>query len=356
MTRVWLPPLRLRNPQSSRRRRRLAIGIAVIGVASLGSIVWVRALPQPGDASIRNPASVKVILPPLPNILRQIAPEDALELNAARPFATRPDEPAAKFQAQKARDTDLARAIGCLAQAIYYEAGGEGSDGERAVAQVVLNRVRHPGYPSSICGTVYQGSERTTGCQFTFTCDGSLRRLPGGALWTRAQRIAREAIVSGQVFGPVGHATHYHADYVMPYWADTLDKQIQVGRHIFYRLRGGLGTARAFSQRYASAEPVPPSPTAAGVAADAIEGALEGKAGVSEGLDALQGERRPESPLPARSPLIADETVGSLITPFAPNVKKDVPKELDCTPGKVERQVKPAAANDLRAGTNSARC
>lgn len=356
MNRVWLPPLQLRTPAASRRRRNFSIGIAVIGAASLGSVVWISAIPSAREASNRKPASVKVTLPPLPNILRQIAPEEALELNASRPFSARPDEPAAKFQAEKAREVDLGRAIGCLAQAIYYEAGGEGPDGERAVAQVVLNRVRHPGYPSSVCGTVYQGSERTTGCQFTFTCDGSLRRIPAGALWTRAQRIAREAIVGGKVFGPVGHATHYHADYVLPYWADSLDKQVQLGRHIFYRLRGGLGSSRAFSQRYASTEPAPPSPTAASVAAEAIEEVVGDQETAPGNLEALLADKAPVSPLPNRSPLIIDDSVGSLIMPLIPTEKKDAPKKLDCSSRPGDRQFKPAAANDLRSNTTPDRC
>jgi spore germination cell wall hydrolase CwlJ-like protein len=86
----------------------------------------------------------------------------------------------------------------------------------------VLNRMRHPGYPASICGVVYQGADRTTGCQFTFTCDGSLLRTPLASLWARSRKIAEDAL-SGRVYAPIGHATHYHADYVLPYWADSLD-------------------------------------------------------------------------------------------------------------------------------------
>ena len=146
------------------------------------------------------------------------------------------------------------RALTCLAQAVYYEAASEGADGGRAVAQVVLNRVHHPGFPSTVCGVVYEGSDRSTGCQLSFTCDGSMQRIPIASLWTRSKQIAEDAL-KGRVFAPVGHATHYHADYVLPYWADTLDKSAQVGRHIFYRLRSSLGDARGFSQRYSGTEP-----------------------------------------------------------------------------------------------------
>ncbi|MXP39191.1 cell wall hydrolase [Erythromicrobium ramosum] len=148
-----------------------------------------------------------------------------------------------------------ARAAECLAQAIWYEAASESEAGQRAVAQVVLNRVAHPSWPSSVCGVVYQGSERSTGCQFTFTCDGSLARRPSGVSWARAQRIASEAL-GGSVYAPVGLATHYHTLWVNPYWASTLDHIGSIGAHRFYRNRGAGGQAAAFSNAYAGLEPV----------------------------------------------------------------------------------------------------
>lgn len=154
-----------------------------------------------------------------------------------------------------------ARAQECLAQAIWYEAASESEAGQRAVAQVVLNRVAHPSWPASVCGVVYQGSERKTGCQFTFTCDGSLARRPSGTSWARAQRIASEAL-AGSVYAPVGHATHYHTLWVNPYWADTLDHIGTIGAHRFYRLRGGAGEKSAFSMAYAGIEGGPASRTA----------------------------------------------------------------------------------------------
>ena len=146
------------------------------------------------------------------------------------------------------------QALECLASAVYYEAGSQDDDGERAVAQVILNRVRHPAFPASVCGVVYEGSTRQTGCQFTFTCDGSLYRQPDAAGWKRAYKIAQAAL-SGSVYAPVGYATHYHADYVVPYWASTLAKNAVVGAHIFYRWAGGWGRPAAFSEAYAGHEP-----------------------------------------------------------------------------------------------------
>lgn len=147
-----------------------------------------------------------------------------------------------------------ARAQECLAQAVWYEAASESEAGQRAVAQVVLNRVAHPAWPSSVCGVVYQGSQRSTGCQFTFTCDGSLSRRPSGLTWARAQRIAADAL-AGAVYAPVGLATHYHTLWVNPYWAGTLDHIGTIGAHRFYRTRGASGQLAAFSNSYAGFEP-----------------------------------------------------------------------------------------------------
>jgi len=162
---------------------------------------------------------------------------------AARPFFT-PGTGITQMRAQQ-----------CLAQAVWYEAASESEAGQRAVAQVVLNRVAHPAWPASVCAVVYQGSQRSTGCQFTFTCDGSLARRPSGSTWARAQRIAAEAL-AGKVYAPVGLATHYHTLWVNPYWADTLDHIGTIGAHRFYRNRGPSGQAAAFVASYAGFEPV----------------------------------------------------------------------------------------------------
>lgn len=150
---------------------------------------------------------------------------------------------------------DKARALRCLSMAIYYEAASESQAGQEAVAQVVLNRVAHPAYPASICGVVFQGSERKTGCQFSFTCDGSLRRTPSVGAWARAQSVALAAL-SGYVFKPVGWATHYHTHAVNPYWASSLDYIGSIGAHRFYRWKGNAGQAGAFTNAYNGGEPI----------------------------------------------------------------------------------------------------
>lgn len=178
--------------------------------------------------------------------------ETAEEINALRAFSKLPIRPMRPF-VLKAGGQDASRALKCLTEAVYYESAREPELGQEAVAQVVLNRVRHPAYPKSVCAVVYQGSARATGCQFSFTCDGSLRYAPEPALWRRAQAVARRAL-EGHVNRAVGSATHYHANYVAPYWAPTLVKMKQVGLHIFYRWTGPWGEPGAFTGRYAGGE------------------------------------------------------------------------------------------------------
>lgn len=139
--------------------------------------------------------------------------------------------------APAASGTDLERASHCLSLAIAYEAGFEPFEGQQAVAEVILNRTRHPAYPKSVCGVVFQGSSRKTGCQFTFTCDGAMKRTLSAKVMQNSRNIAEQVLTAN--FTPyVGGATHYHANYVSPYWAPSLIKVGQIGAHIFYRAPG----------------------------------------------------------------------------------------------------------------------
>ncbi|HEX8839742.1 MAG TPA: cell wall hydrolase, partial [Sphingomicrobium sp.] len=199
----------------------------------------------------RTPAAAPPAPPPM--LVRQIAPEQAVKLNAAIPLQSGPNPAAAPF-VFKGDAAARSQALTCLASAVYYEAGNQDADGQRAVAQVVLNRVRHPAFPGTVCGVVYQGSTRPTGCQFTFTCDNSLERRPGGDGWRQATQVA-EAALSGSVYAPVGWATHYHADYVVPVWASTMAKNAVIGAHLFYRWAGGWGQPKAFAKTYTGREP-----------------------------------------------------------------------------------------------------
>lgn len=194
--------------------------------------------------------------PPPPMAYKPMSAEEAVRANAALPVNAPLEGVAAPFTVSVGGTAAKTNALECLTQAIYYEAGQESTDGQRGVAQVVLNRVRHPAFPASVCGVVYQGSTRQTGCQFTFTCDGSLLRQPDQASWNRARKVA-DAALNGSVYAGVGNATHYHANYVMPYWAPTLAKTAVIGAHIFYRWSGGWGKPGAFSQRYSGLESNP---------------------------------------------------------------------------------------------------
>jgi len=127
----------------------------------------------------------------------------------------------------------------CLAEAVYYEARSEPVEGQAAVAQVVLNRVKSGLYPSSICGVVYQNRHRHLACQFTFACEGKALRIRDSESWERAKRVA-SAVLEGKTYlADVGGATHYHADYVRPSWSRRLKKMDVIGRHIFYKLKPG---------------------------------------------------------------------------------------------------------------------
>ena len=160
----------------------------------------------------------------------------------------------APFILQAISSQERERAVHCLTDAVYYEAAHEPADGQRAIAQVVLNRVRDRHFPTSICGVVYQGWERRTGCQFSFACDGSIRRRPADATtWTRLRTISEQAL-GGYVDKAVGTATHYHADYVKPAWIKTVSQTAEVGRHIFYSWRGARGAASTLTRAYAGGE------------------------------------------------------------------------------------------------------
>lgn len=175
-------------------------------------------------------------------------------INADQLVQTRNAGPAARAFMAAGDGISKARALQCLTSAIYYEAASETLGGQRAVAQVVLNRVAHPSYPGSICGVVYQGSQRSTGCQFSFTCDGSLARKPSTAAWGRARAVAQDALLGG-VYQPVGLATHYHTIWISPYWAPSLDPVGTIGAHRFYRWRGAAGKPGAFRASYSGSEP-----------------------------------------------------------------------------------------------------
>jgi spore germination cell wall hydrolase CwlJ-like protein len=268
--------LKLRARKLWRAYPRETIGAGVLGLVAAATIG--SALAPTTGAHAAPPA-------PPPLLMRDLAPAQALKVNAEIPVVGGANPAAAPFDF-KGSSAIRQQALTCLASAVFYEAGSQDDNGERAVAQVVLNRVRHPAFPGTVCGVVYEGSTRATGCQFTFTCDGSLYRQPDAIGWRRAYKIA-DAALNGYVYAPVGWATHYHADYVVPYWASTLAKNAVVGAHIFYHWAGEWGQPAIFSKAYAGREP-----NAVGLrnAALAAEAATVGQGqSVAQAIDRIPG-------------------------------------------------------------------
>jgi|tagenome__1003787_1003787.scaffolds.fasta_scaffold20829702_1 spore germination cell wall hydrolase CwlJ-like protein len=256
---------------------RETLGFGVLGLVGAAAIAGSATLPDRAAPQVAPPA-------PPPLLLKQVAPQRAVAINQAIPVTSGPNPAASPFAFTGSAGA-RSQALTCLASAVYYEAGNQDVDGQRAVAQVVLNRVRHPAFPSSVCGVVYQGSTRVTGCQFTFTCDGSLYRRPDADGWKQAYAIAQAAL-SGAVYAPVGWATHYHANYVVPYWSSTLAKSAIVGAHIFYRWAGGWGQATAFNSGYSGREP---NAIALRNAALAVEHVVSGPASVADAVANIPG-------------------------------------------------------------------
>ena len=185
---------------------------------------------------------------------------DAAALPPADPALLRDEAfvgpPAKSYAFRGVTALDRERAHYCLTAAIYYEAASETDDGMRGVAQTILNRVRHPSFPNTVCGVVFQGSQRAGVCQFTFSCDGAMARTPSKPNWLRASRIASAAL-GGYVFPKVGLATHYHTQAIWPRWGKSLVMTNIVGAHIFHRWRGRWGMPDAFRAPYLGREPVP---------------------------------------------------------------------------------------------------
>lgn len=253
--------------------------LSVVALAVVGAAVLLPRLNavDPVPSTRAAPPAVTAALGPdadladftlAPEALQNMDHAQARLWNDALPFSLAPIRPAAPLVAAANDIEAYSRALDCLTAAIYYEAASETPQGQAAVAQVVLNRARHPAYPRSVCGVVFQGSERTTGCQFSFTCDGAMARVPSPAAWERARQVAQSAL-NGTVVTAVGTATHYHTDWVAPYWAPRLSKIVKIGTHIFYRWNGAWGLPTAFTGVYTGAEPV--IPQMLGLATIAVE-------------------------------------------------------------------------------------
>jgi spore germination cell wall hydrolase CwlJ-like protein len=279
-----------------------------------------------------------------PNLhMFDFTPSSAQAINAAVPFSLAPNPPARPFILTGAA-TDKANALTCLTQAVYYEAGFEPGVGQQAVAQVVLNRMRHPIFPHSVCGVVYQGASLKTGCQFSFTCDGSLARKPQPAAWDRARKVAEMAL-GGYVAKGVGEATHYHTQWVVPWWQPTVSKVAQVGAHIFYRWQGSLGLPGAFTMRYASNERIAATPNSPDLVEPAqVRTDIDGRVHTVIQLADNTPQTTAQTP---RERMLALAAKGALGAGFDPATAG--PGQAQTIPAPKVEQVALASASDLQA-------
>jgi hypothetical protein len=250
----------------ARWRRRIGAALATI-TAAISLFVPLADTPRASGALAATwaPVQPSILAPHLP-FVRDFAVGTALPgqeqradlairaANMAIPFVRSEIGLAQPFAFTPRHSLDWTRAVDCLASAAYYEAG-QGEADQRAVMQVILNRVRHYAFPHTVCGVVFQGSERHTGCQLTFTCDGSLaRRRPSPTAWADARRVASEAL-AGRTDPAVGIATHYHTDWVLPSWSPQMDKIAAVHTHLFFRWRGSAGASSSLQNAHAGDEP-----------------------------------------------------------------------------------------------------
>ena len=311
-----VPTLGTRRARKHRGRRLLVL-LAVIAVPAL-------AAPSPWQAfGIGNAGDAQLAVDPMPfeqpgssfpgSAFYYIAPTEQIPNGTSTTDASGAQlfdfnsGPIARAMRIDNSGVDRTRALECLTAAIYYEAASEPDQGQRAVAQVVLNRVAHPSFPNTVCGVVYQGSERSTGCQFSFTCDGSLMRVPSKFFWERARGVAAQAL-SGYVESSVGLATHYHTNAVHPYWAPSLHFITSIGAHRFYSLMGRAGDASTFRFAYGGGEPLA-APHPRNAAADkvpdptldplALQRAYDGGFKTATGATPAAGGESPAQPGPA---------------------------------------------------------
>lgn len=252
--RDFVARIRRRQMHSLRRtlHRPARLRQKIAGIAAIALMPGLLAITGWGDPrGIVSATAQDGALPAPHPVLSGAALHPAIAL---APMAALPPPPGVAAGLVAGTPQDHWRALQCLTAAIYYEAAREPDEGQQAVAQVVLNRVAHPAFPKTVCGVVYQGSERP-GCQFSFACDGSLARKPMKAFWDRARRVAADAL-AGNVYAPVGLATHYHTTAVHPYWAPSLAFIGTIGAHRFYNWAGAAGKPSAFTARYAGSEPI----------------------------------------------------------------------------------------------------
>jgi hypothetical protein len=229
--------------QAFARAFRLVFNVAVIGTNLIVAALALSSL----DAT-----AAEVVTKALANGLTYVKPgviamqpiPDGPVLKAADPVTATGEGEVLRLATEAAKPAEAKnphqREVHCLTTALYFEARGESAKGQKAVAEVIIARTRVPGRPKTVCGVVYEGSQRATGCQFSFTCDGYSDVAPRNASWKRASKIAAAAMrARGRGKQVVRGATFYHADYVSPGWASRMVKVAKIGQHIFYKPKRG---------------------------------------------------------------------------------------------------------------------
>src|SRR5271166_6172980 len=238
--------------QKGPRADRFAYALKAAGNDSIARRMKADPLHLQNVASAEQPADQTAAAAEASLFLTAFGPESSGDLESdARPPSSgsrwagllknaslSPDSPKTLFGGLT-EDEFRERELRCMATAIYFEARDEPVRGQIAVAQVVMNRIRSPFYPKTICGVVYQGERNRHGCQFSFTCTGRRLVVNEPEEWATAVKLAKQVIAAEVWIDEVGYATHYHATYVHPSWRRELDKVAQIGGHIFYKMKPG---------------------------------------------------------------------------------------------------------------------
>ena len=251
--------------------------------AARGSVAvqLAQAAPAPVQKAAAEPVLMKA------DFVRPTATVSSHTPSAAQPFHLR-------------GALDQSRDLECLTQAVYYEARGEPNSGQAAVAQVILNRVRHPAFPKSICGVVFQGA-KVGGCQFSFACDGQPHHPLDNSSWRRAEKVAAQAL-GGQVMSEVGDATHFHVAGAGSRWNAGLMQVAQIGAHVFYRFGGHKGAPSMFhgeaqpSEEGASPRPVFASLALSGAAVSPAKLLASASAAVEHAASAVENAAKSVAP------------------------------------------------------------
>jgi spore germination cell wall hydrolase CwlJ-like protein len=164
---------------------------------------------------------------------QNVTAEGSKALPGPSEFITKPEAQAV----DPVGEDPLDDAITCLSRTIYWETRGERAAGMEAVANVVMNRLGHEGFPNTVCEVVRQGQEHGT-CQFSWWCDGRSDDAEEGRSYTIAKEIARKAL-NGQLTDRTDGALYFHQRKATPSWTERYIKTVEIGEHVYYKPQSG---------------------------------------------------------------------------------------------------------------------